>query len=512
MRVATAEQMRAIDRAAQQDHGLTGAALMERAGADLAAVTLRRFAPRRVCVVCGKGNNAGDGFVLARHLKDAGVAVTVVVIAPLGEIRGDAAGALARLLSAGIKPVAADDLLAHCSAADVVVDALLGIGARGAPQGEFARAIEAVNAAGRPVLSVDVPSGVRELAPGEQPGAVVRATVTVAVGLPKVAMLTMPFAPFCGELIVIPINFPAALLDDPAMRLRYETDQTLRGWLPARPADANKGTFGRVGFVAGSGPCMGAVLLAARGALRAGCGLASVFTPVALNSIVKSGLPEAVTIIVRSVLAEWLDDASAQDIMNHAPDMDAWVIGPGLGTGSAQQNLVRLIVGQIEKPMVLDADALTCLAASAECRAAVRGRGDILLTPHPGEMARLAGVEIAQVQAKRIETATAVAVEWGVNVLLKGACSVLARPDGEAYLIPGCEPALAKGGTGDVLAGLIAGLCAQGLSVAQAGVLGARLHLEAGRIAAEQYGARSVLAREVADAIGAAFARLETTA
>ncbi|MCX7719197.1 MAG: NAD(P)H-hydrate dehydratase [Candidatus Sumerlaeaceae bacterium] len=509
MRVATAEQMRAIDRAAQQTHGVTGEALMERAGADIAAEILRRFSPRQSCIVCGKGNNAGDGFVVARRLKEAGVGVAVVCVTPPADLSGDAAGAFQRMVAAGINPVAADQMATLCSNADLVVDALLGIGARGPLQGDFAKAVATINAAERTVVSVDVPSGVRELADGEDPGPVVRATLTIAIGLPKRAMLTMPFAPYCGEIVVTRINFPAELLDDPALRLRYESDRDLREWIPARPPDANKSTFGRVGIVAGSGPYMGAALLCARAALRAGCGLAYLFTPIALNPIAKVGLPEAVTVLVRSVLAEWLDDASAQDILTHAADMDAWVIGPGLGTGPAREMLVRTLLEQIQAPIVLDADGLTCLAINAETRQAARGKDNVLLTPHPGEMARLTGLETAQVQAARIETAAGVATQEGVHVLLKGACSVLARPDGDAYLIPGCEPALAKGGTGDVLAGLIAGLAAQGLPVWRAGLLGARLHLEAGRIAAQTHGPRSCLAREVADAIGPAFARLE---
>ncbi|MCX7018910.1 MAG: NAD(P)H-hydrate dehydratase [Candidatus Sumerlaeota bacterium] len=510
MKVATAAEMRRIDERAQDEYGLTGGGLMERAGLAVADVVLREFRPSRAAVVCGKGNNAGDGFVVARRLADKGTIVDLLCLCPPGELRGAAADAFARLMN-GRMPVLGAEKLALClRRADVVVDALLGTGIRGAVKVGFARAIAAINRSRRPVVSVDVPSGTRELEAGEKPGPIVRAVMTVTIGLPKTALLTMPCWEYAGRIRVAPVNFPRQLLNDPGIRTNWAAPDELAGWLPARPAESDKGRFGRVGIVAGSAQFAGAAILAARAALRCGCGLAYIFTPPELNHIYKIALPEAVTVIVPGDGAGSFTDASVEAILKAAAHFDALAVGPGVGVAPAQQKLVEEILRRFRRPIVLDADALTCCAASSVAMAALRGRRDSVLTPHPGEMARLAGSTITQIQADRAGVARDFAARHGVNLLLKGACTVIARPDGVIFINPGASAALAKGGTGDVLTGIIAGLIAQGLAAWKAAVLAAHLHLQAGKECAARLGARCVLAGDIADGLGAAFSALYT--
>jgi ADP-dependent NAD(P)H-hydrate dehydratase / NAD(P)H-hydrate epimerase len=506
MKVCSTSQMREIDRRAQQEFGISGDELMAEAGRAAAVVVLERFHPARVCIVCGKGNNAGDGYVVARHLKSAGSVVDVACIGSPEELKGSAANAYRSMQGHSVNELTLEHLQDSLDRCNVVVDALLGTGARGAASGAIADAIRAVNASGKPVVSIDVPSGGRDLAPGEALGEVVRASLTVTIGIPKTILLTMPLWPFVGELCVVRINFPDELLEDPSLEADYYPPADLRTWLPARPPDANKGTFGKVGIVAGSVQFAGAGILAARAALRAGCGLVTIFASADVNAIYKSALPEAVTCLVPSRTGGRMDDTSADAIVEMAGGFDSLAIGPGLGTTDLQSELVVRVVTGFQRPIVLDADALTCLARGG--LSALRRRRDCVLTPHPGEMSRLSGRSVPEIQADRIGAARTFAAGHGVCLLLKGAGTVVARPSGEVTIVPGTCTALAKGGTGDVLTGMIASFAAQGMEVWKAAVLAAHLHLDAGRRCAQRIGERSVLAGEVADAVAASLREL----
>jgi NAD(P)H-hydrate epimerase len=508
MKVVRAEEMRQIDLRAQDEFGISPDELMAQAGLSVAREILNRFEPARVCIVCGKGNNAGDGFVVARELAAASVDVHVVCVTPPAQLRGTAANAYALMAAAQVPTSDADTLAARLRACEVVVDAVLGTGVRGQVTGPLAAAIRSINRVRKPVVAIDVPSGLRELEPGEKPGDIVNADLTVTIGLPKISLLTLPGWEYAGEVIVAPINFPRPLLKDPALPLNMATVPELRAWLPSRPALSNKGTYGRAGIIAGSAPYAGAAILAARGALRCGCGLAQIFTPHALNPIFKSALPEAITSIVPAESGEWLDASSADAITRDASSFKALAVGPGIGTTLAQADLVRHVIGRTRCPIILDADALTCLALQGGLEL-LRERRKCVLTPHPGEMARLIGRTVRDVQADRVGIAQQFAVEHAVTVLLKGAGSVVAAPDGQVHVVPGGTSALAKGGTGDVLTGMIAGFAAQGLDPLNATILSAHLHLQAGMICAEKLGERSVLASEVADAIPEALLLLE---
>jgi NAD(P)H-hydrate epimerase len=513
MKVVTAEEMRAIDRRAQEEFGVAADDLMSEAGRAVAREIIERYQPCPVTVVCGRGNNAGDGFVVARTLIEFGFTVWPVLLSDPSLLRGSAARAFDALSAMGLPLTDADELEARLAESVVAVDAILGTGATGPARGELAEAICLVNVCPAEVVSIDIPSGLRELAPGEEPGAVVRASLTVTIGLPKAALLTMPGWLYTGEMVVAPVNFPRPLLEDPAIRLNFAPDILLRGWLPPRAADSNKGSFGRVGIVAGSPECAGAAILSARAALRAGAGLVTIFTPPEMNAVYKVAVPEAVTAIVPADSDGRLGGVSADAVLARSQGMDVLAAGPGIGTGESQAALVAALLGGFGAALVIDADAITCGAGSPAGMAALRARGadaGTVLTPHPGEMARLTGGSAAQVQADRIGSVRRIAGDTGATVLLKGACTVVAEPCGQVWVNPGATSALAKGGTGDVLTGIVAGLQAQGIPALRAALLAAQIHLSAGMSLADKGNERSVMAGDLVNEIPMALSALES--
>jgi NAD(P)H-hydrate epimerase len=504
LKIASVAQMREIDRRAQTEFGLTADCLMLNAGQEIARTVIEQFGPASACVVCGKGNNAGDGFVAARELAANTVSVEVVCLTPPDQLRGPAHNAFQRMQEARIAVLGPEHLHQALHKADVVIDAVLGTGIRGPAEGTFAQAIQEMNAAKRPIVAVDVPSGLRENHPVDEDSPIVAATLTVTIGLPKWLLMTMPGLARAGKLITRHINFPSELLKDENIALNIALTEELAAWIPPRPLDANKGTFGSVGILAGSAQYAGAAIMAARAALRCGCGLAHIFTTSENNLAYKCSLPEAITHIVPSRSPHWIDSTSSDAILEASQKFQALMIGPGLGTTEDHANLVQRVVSDFKKPMVLDADALTCLSRNNGMRA-VAGRTDCILTPHPGEMARLIGKSIAEVQANRVAIAQEFAREHQVLLLLKGVPTLIARPDGQVYVNAGANTALAKGGSGDVLSGAIASLIAQGIPPAKAAILAARLHLDAAEICARKHGERGVLASELADALPAAI-------
>jgi ADP-dependent NAD(P)H-hydrate dehydratase / NAD(P)H-hydrate epimerase len=512
MKVVTADEMRAIDGRAQEEFGVRADDLMSEAGRAVAREIIERYQPCPVTVVCGGGDNAGDGFVVARALSEFGFTVWAALLSDPSKRRGSASRAFDALSGVGVPVVGPADLPAHLAESVLAVDAILGTGVRGPARGVMAEAIGAVNECPAEVVSIDIPSGLRELGPGEDPGPVVEAGVTVTIGLPKVALLTMPGWLFTGEMIVAPINFPAELLEDPAIRLNFAPDSVLRGWLPPRAPDSNKGSFGRVGVVAGSPECAGAAILAARAALRTGAGLVTIFTTAELNPVYKTAVPEAVTAIVPADGTGRLGAESLAAILERARGMHVLALGPGIGAGDSQAALVRGVLGGFPGAVVVDADAVTCLASPACGTAALKRQAATVLTPHPGEMARLAGATVAEVQSDRIGCARRFSVENGVTLLLKGACTVVAQPDGQVWLNPGATSALAKGGAGDVLTGMVAGMLAQGAPLPHAALLAAQVHLSAGMSLAEKGNARSVMAGDLVDEIPHALSALEANA
>jgi hydroxyethylthiazole kinase-like uncharacterized protein yjeF len=512
--VLTADEMRRVDQRAVRDLGIPGVTLMENAGNGAAACLLEALPalglPRRgvrVALLCGKGGNGGDGFVVAGHLRAAGHRVEVFLVAPRAEVRGDAAQTLAAMERRGIRAREIEDDAALARAlpsAQLVVDAMLGTGARGAPTPLVARAIEQVNACGRPVVALDIPSGLP--ADGGAPeGPVVRATLTPTFAGLKRALVTGPGVALAGRVVVVDIGVPPAEIARGVATFLLDAGD-VAGLFPRRERDAHKGSYGHLLVVAGSVGKTGAAALAARAAMRAGVGLVTVATAAAAQPVVAPLLLEAMSEPLADTPAGTLALKARERLGELAERRDAVALGPGLGLEEETQALARSLVFECARPMVVDADALTALAGHLErLHAAPAAR---CLTPHPGEMARLLGATVADVQRDRIATVRQFATAWDAYVALKGATSVIGLPDGTVLLNPTGNPGMASGGTGDVLTGVLGAFLARGLPPAAALPAAVYLHGLAGDVAAERVGQESLVAGDVVEALPEAFRRV----
>jgi hydroxyethylthiazole kinase-like uncharacterized protein yjeF len=506
--------MRGVDQRAIRELGIPGATLMENAGRGAARVIQASLpdlgVPRRgarVVVVCGKGGNGGDGFVVARWLKRAGHRVEVFLVASPTEVRGDAALKLREMERRGLRarPVEDDEMLARAlSATHLVVDAMLGTGARGAPEPRVAAAIARINASGRPVVALDVPSGVSaDGAAGENPA--VRAVLTPTFAALKRGLVAGAGVALAGRVAVVDIGVPPDAIARGVATFVLEASDVAPHF-PARPRDSHKGSYGHLLVVAGSVGKTGAAALAARGAMRAGAGLVTVATAASAQPVVASAVLEAMTERLPETPAGTLASAAREALLELAERRDAVTLGPGLGLEEDTQALARALVFEVARPMVVDADALTALAGHLD-----RLRGvpaPRCLTPHPGEMARMLGVTTAEVQRDRVATVRQFATAWQTAVVLKGATSVVGVPDGTVLLNPTGNPGMATGGTGDVLSGVLGALLARGLAPAAALAAAVYLHGLAGDVAAERVGQESLVAGDVIEALPEAFRRV----
>ena len=510
MLVLTGQEMAALDATAQADYGLSGLVLMENAGREVAAAVRARYGPvARVGILCGPGNNGGDGFVAGRHLFLQGQQVVFWLAVDEEDYRGDALANLkiARALDLKIERAPRGEreqaaLLASLQRCAVIVDALFGTGFRGVPRPEAAALIRLVNASGRPVVAVDIPSGV-EADTGAVHGEAIRAAITVTFALPKLGCLLYPGAGHCGALSVVPISLPVG----PAAEIRRHLTEPAEvlAWLPHRPRDAHKGRNGHVVVIGGSPGLAGAPFLTALGALRIGAGLATVLLPAGLPPVDKPA--EVMTGALPAAGDGGFAPEAAAAVSPYLAGADVVAVGPGLGRSHGAWELLAAVIAAWEGPLVLDADALNLLAVHREAAAAVHGPW--VLTPHPGEMARLTGLSIAEVQADRVGLAKRQADAWQATVVLKGVPTVTAWPTGRVWLNPTGDPAMATGGMGDVLTGIIAGLIGQGVPPDEAAVAGAYLHGLAGETAAAARGGPGILAGEVAAALPMAVRKVK---
>ena len=477
MKLVTAAQMRELDRRAIEEVGIPSLVLMENAGRSTYQILRREFPDLagEVAVLAGRGNNGGDGFVVARYLAGDGLPVVVFLLGQRDQVRGDARVNLEILARQGVEVVevlTADDLnpmLHRLARAALMVDALLGTGLDQPVQGLMATLIAKVSQLRAPVLAVDLPTGL-SADTGEVLGVALKAQVTVTFGWPKIGQLVAAGRDYVGRLWQVDISIPPALARETPLELAEAGE--LRELLPPRPFGSHKGTYGHLLVLAGSQGKTGAAVLTAEGALRAGAGLVTLGIPESLNDILEAKLTEAMTLpLPQAPGARALGRAALKPIGEFLDPKSAVALGPGLGTHPETQELVRHLVRHLPQPMVVDADGVNALAAD---RSVWPAAGPRVFTPHPGEMARL-----------------------GVILVLKGAQTVVAAPDGRASLNATGNPALASGGTGDVLTGLIGGFLAQGLAPWDAARLGVYLHGLAADFLAAQYGPRSMMAGDL---------------
>lgn len=483
MKLVTAKEMKALDVQAQNDYAMPGILLMDNAAQAVAEAVheaLTALEGERVVIFCGGGNNGGDGLGAARWLQSYGVSVRAFVVgAALDAVQGDAALELAMFTKAGgrVEALSTEDdwVLAELAAskADVLVDALLGTGFHGELEGDVLRACELLNKSEKYILAVDVPTGVNA-----DNGAVsenaVRADHTVTMALVKTGLLLYPGREYCGDIELADISMPVKLVEEYQSDKYRLTDEIVRELLPLRKANAHKGDAGRVVICAGSPGYTGAAALASDAAVKAGAGLVSLYTPLSSRDVLAIKLTEVMVHGLLERMPGILGGGAASDVASSAEAADVLAIGPGLGTSESTQEAVRTILQKITTPVVIDADALTALAGHTEILAAMQAQK--VLTPHPGEMARLTGLEIAEIEADRINIAKKYAEQWQAIVVLKGAPTVIGCPNGTVYVNSTGNSSLATGGSGDVLTGIIAGLAAQEISLQEAAICGVYLH------------------------------------
>ncbi len=503
MKLLTAARMRELDRQAIEDIGVPGVVLMENAGRGAVDSLCRRWSqlfPGPILILAGKGNNGGDGYVMARHLMNRGWQVRVVILTGADTITGDALINLKVLQQMrGQVSFAPDDAalaqtLAKHQDVRLIVDALFGTGLASEVRGRYAEAIDWINASGLPVLAVDIPSGV-DTTTGKVLGKAVRADLTTTFAAPKLGQVIYPGADLVGNLETVDIGMPAMLLAEAADEFIWVDAAAAAAWLPERPITGHKGTFGHLLVVAGSAGKTGAAALTAEGGLRIGCGLVTLACPVSTQEVLAGKLTEVMT----SALAE-VDGALSLQALDQIhllwADKKALAIGPGIGQSEETCALVRRLVRECPLPMVIDADGLNALGSRPEF---LRECSNLqaILTPHPGEMARLIDASVAQVEADRIGTARRFALEYGVTLVLKGARTVVALPDGRVRVNASGNPGMASGGMGDALTGILGGFLAQGLKPEIAAPLGVYLHGAAADRLAEQAGTSGLFASEL---------------
>ena len=516
MRVLNSQQMREADRQTIDEIGLPSIVLMENAGRQAVAAMEAAFedlGTSKVAVLCGRGNNGGDGFVVARTLAQRGIESTVFLLGSVADVRGDARTNLEILGRVGLTVVEITNAqewelhFTEISECDLIVDAIVGTGFRGPLTGLLETVVADVNGLGVPVVSIDVPTGL-SADTHEIEGEAIEASMTVTLAAPKIPLVLPPADAYAGDLVIADIGVPASLieeLDGPWIELLAR--ERMREIVPNRAADSHKGDFGRVLVIAGSVGRTGAAHLAALGALRSGAGLVTIATPRSCLPTIAAMMPEYMTEPLEETSAGTVDFAALDRVL----DMDADVIalGPGLGRDPSTVAFVTGIVERSGVPLVIDADAINAFAGDPD-RLAGRDGVDMIITPHPGEMARLLGVSIEQVQSDRIEHAREFATTHRLHVVLKGHRTIVAGPEGRTFINLTGNPGMATGGTGDLLTGMIAAWFAQILDAEAACKLAVYLHGTAGDLAEADEGDTALVATDIAARLGDAV--LELTA
>lgn len=504
MIVATAEEMRRMDRLTIEKYGVPGLALMERAGEGVARALLERFeraAKKGVLVVAGKGNNGGDGLVVARLLKKKRIRCEVALLARKGDLSRDAGENLRAYLKAGGKVFAVIDgagaeLASRLQGKGLLVDAIFGTGLKTEVRGLYSDAIALMNASGLPIVAVDIPSGL-DTDLGRPLGNAIQADMTVTLGYPKTGLVTYPGLSYAGELVVAEIGIDPAAAAEVAPKTGLLREEEMRWLVPLREPDTHKGTYGHLLVVAGARGKTGAAILACRAAMRSGAGLVTLAAPRSLNDILAGALVEVMTEPLRDDANEEMEPLGDEEWGRLLEKKNALLFGPGIGVKDSTRGALRWLLRNLELPWVIDADGLNNLALET---ARLRGaKSAPVITPHPGEMARLIGKDTAAVNRDRIGAARSFALEHRCHVVLKGARSVIATADGRVFINPTGNPGMASGGMGDVLAGILAALLGQGFSAEDAMKLGVFLHgFVADRIAAEK-GEIGLIASDIID-------------
>jgi ADP-dependent NAD(P)H-hydrate dehydratase / NAD(P)H-hydrate epimerase len=505
MKVATAELMRKLDQRAISEFGIPGMVLMENAARGIINTLFRSFPDlltSRIGVLAGRGNNGGDGLAVARYLANRGISCRVFLFAAHEEIKGDASANLGILKRMG---VAVQEVLnleewegqkALVGSSDLLLDGIFGTGLKGPVEGFFREIIESVNSLKKPVVAIDIPSGL-DADSGQVLGACIQARITVTFGLAKRGLLVQPGVQAAGRVVIVDISLPALAVDGEKIQDYLIEGADFSPYLPPRKPEAHKGQFGHLFILAGSPGKTGAAALVSQAALRVGTGLITLGVPESLNSILEEKVTEVMTEPLPETREKTLGLSAQQRIYELCSRKTALAVGPGLSLNSETIRLVQQLVRKSPLPAVIDADGLSALAGKLEILR--KNQKELILTPHPGEMARLAGISIEEIQRDRFEVARGFAKEYGVILVLKGSRTLVASPGGEVFINPTGNPGMASGGMGDVLTGMIGGFLAQGLPVLEAAKLGVYLHGLAGDYAVFLKGERGIAATDLAE-------------
>ncbi|RPH48725.1 MAG: NAD(P)H-hydrate dehydratase [Desulfobacteraceae bacterium] len=508
MYIVTADEMRAVDKATI-DFGIPGRILMENAGRGAARILLESFpgiGAKKIGILAGRGNNGGDGFVVARYLAQKNIDVNVYLLSKASLVKGDALANLELLNSLGVPVIEIDNRKSFLNNrismrhADVWTDAIFGTGLKSDIEDYIKDIIIFINSLKKPLMAVDIPSGI-DSDTGQVRGEALCACVTATFGYAKTGHYLHPGAGYSGKVEIIDIGIPPLVAGRIAPKQGLLDDGIISSYLKPREKDAHKGTNGHLFIVAGSPGKTGAAAMTAMAAMRAGAGLVTIGVPKSLNPVIEPMILEAMTCPLPENTEGFLSESSFDAIIHNLAGKKCIAIGPGLGTDASTKKLVINILRDMALPVILDADGLNMLAG--ETRLLKKLKMPVILTPHPGEMARLTGKKISQIQEDRISSARDFAVEFNVHLVLKGAGTVIAHPDGSVFINPTGNSGMASGGMGDILTGLIAGFVAQGYPAEEAARIGVYIHGKAGDDIADSVGPFGYLASDLLKSIPA---------
>ncbi len=514
MFLVTASEMQKMDRTTIETFGVPGRVLMENAGRGATVFfleTVYRHHPGEVGIAAGRGNNGGDGFVMARYLRQKGIRATVFLFAKRDRVAGDAEVNLRLLDAMDIPVVEIADETAFAAQIPLMrrqvtwIDAVLGTGLNSDVRGHFYNTIQFIKDQNRPVFAVDIASGLNADT-GQICGICIEADATATFGFPKIGHIVYPGRECTGKLKVIEIGIPPHVAENVGCRQRLVSPWNVKQEMPRRPKTAHKGQTGHLLIIAGSAGKTGAAAMTATSAMRTGAGLVTLGIPKSLNGILETLVTEAMTVGLPETEEMTIDETAFETIVSHCKDKRCLAMGPGIGTHPATGRLLGRLMENLRLPMVLDADALNLIAKDPSIL--TRTKSALVLTPHPGEMARLGGHSTGEIQRDRVGHARAFAKKYGVHLVLKGPATIIAQPDETVYINPTGNPGMAAGGMGDVLTGLIAGLIVQGTEIGAAARTGVYLHGLAADILAIQTASFGYLATEVMNSIPRAMTTL----
>ncbi|MDR1159690.1 MAG: NAD(P)H-hydrate dehydratase [Syntrophomonadaceae bacterium] len=503
MRIPTVAQMQNIDKNASREYDIPGIILMENAGLKVVEVIkeiLPALSNKRIVVLAGKGNNGGDGFVIARHLHNHGAKVVTFLLGDPESLPKDAKRnyTILNKIKAQIWLLSnehnLDKLQLALLKADLVVDAIYGIGFKGAVREFEAKVIKAVNKSKIPVVAVDVPSGV-ETDSGSVIGEAIKATQTVTFALPKLGLLVEPGSEYAGRLTIADISIPTDLLVDENIKTNLLTEKLVQTFIKTRPREVYKGSFGHLLAIGGSMGMSGAITMTAQAALKIGAGVITAAVPEAVAGIVAGHSPEIMTLPLPQTSDAQISTAAVPQLINFLSKATVCTIGPGMGRYPEAYDIVSLILKESDLPVVIDADALNAL--KDDISMVTNRSAPVVLTPHPGEFSTLTGLSTTRIQSDRIGTAREFAQKWGVILVLKGNKTIIALPSGEAFMNLTGNPGMATAGSGDVLTGIIGGLIAQNLEVSSAALVGVYVHGAAGDLGVLSQGQRGLVAGDL---------------